>query len=221
MFWTSPQAESRLSIAKAFTSLTIVTLVSGALGLLVAARATFAAALGCFSRIQKFLLLDERADYRTLVTAHCPPKEQPVKDIELNPLSTAAVELRKASFRASDGTVFLKNADLCVKNGSCHIITGPVGSGKSSALKAILGELHLTGGSAHVKEDLSVAYCGQTPWLRNVSILENIVGGAEFGFDAEWYARVISACALDRDFALVPHWEAKAVGTRGLSLSRG
>ncbi|KXX76197.1 Multidrug resistance-associated protein 1, partial [Madurella mycetomatis] len=171
-------------------------------------------------RIQKFLLLDERTDCRTFFNAHYPPKERKGEDIELSSLSVPVVELRQASFRASDGTTLVKDADLCIKDGSCHIITGPAGSGKSSVFNAILGELYLTSGTAKFKRE-SVAYCAQTPWLRNVSVRENIVGGAEFGFDAEWYARVTSACALDRDFASVPHSDEMAVGSGGLSLSGG
>ncbi len=216
VFWTSRQADERLSVAKAFTSLAIVTLVSSPLALLVHVRSTVAASLGCFSRIQKFLLLDGRTDDGTFVRQ----SDHPPGDIELHPYSLPAIELRGASFKAGNGTVLLEEADLCVKGGSCHMVTGPVGSGKSTALKAALGELRLTSGFAKVKGD-SVAYCAQTPWLRNVSIRENVVGGAEFGFDAEWYGKVISACALDRDFAMAPRWDEQAVGSGGLSLSGG
>lgn len=86
------------------------------------------------------------------------------------------VELRQASFRASDSTALVKDADLRINDGSCHIITSPSRSGTSSILNVILGELHLTSGSAKFKKE-SVAYCAQTPWLRNVSVRENIVGG--------------------------------------------
>lgn len=220
VFWTSRNADGRLSIAKAFTSLAIVTLVSSPLALLVAVRSIVAASLGCFSRIQKFLLLDERSDYRNFLTTHYSPNEQPGQGIELSPLSWPMVELRQASFCAADGTVLVRNADVLIQDASCHVVLGPVGSGKSSLFNAILGELRLATGSAKLKMD-SVAYCAQTPWLRNVSIRENIVGDAEFGFDAEWFTRVVTACALDRDFCSLPHGYETTVGSGGLSLSGG
>ena len=67
--------------------------------------------------------------------------------------------------------------------------------------------------------DLEVAFCAQSPWLRNTSIRENIVGISEY--DQAWYSRVVSCCSLDEDFAQFTERDDTMVGSKGVALSGG
>ncbi|KAH7030673.1 ABC transporter [Microdochium trichocladiopsis] len=102
------------------------------------------------------------------------------------------------------------------------VILGPVGCGKSTMLKAILGELSLFKGEVRTSYT-GVAYCGQSPWLPNETVREIITGsddGPE-GFDAARYDEVVSACALRPDFQMWPQGEFTVVGTKGIAMSGG
>jgi ATP-binding cassette subfamily C (CFTR/MRP) protein 1 len=70
-----------------------------------------------------------------------------------------------------------------------------VGSGKSSILAALLGEMNKVKGCVSVCGD--VAYVPQTAWIMNTTLKENILFGRSF--DKNLYDRIIEACALKQD----------------------
>lgn len=126
--------------------------------------------------------------------------------------------------------------DLNVKFeiGHLNIIAGPTGSGKTSLLMALLGEMALVQGKvflpgAFSREDVrpdpetglteTVAYCAQQPWLVNANIKENILFAADF--DETRYKDVIVACALERDLEILDDGDETLVGEKGISLSGG
>ena len=65
----------------------------------------------------------------------------------------------------------------------------------------------------------SVAYCAQQPWIQNATLRDNVLFGRPF--DQEFYARVLSACALDTDLAILTDGDQTEIGERGLNLSGG
>jgi ABC-type multidrug transport system fused ATPase/permease subunit len=111
----------------------------------------------------------------------------------------------------------LKCIDIRVKRGDLIAIIGQVGSGKSSLLQAILGELTLSSGSINISGKIS--YACQEPWVFASSIRQNIVFGRTF--DRKRYNEVIGVCALKRDFQQLPYGDLTLVGERGSSLSGG
>lgn len=84
-------------------------------------------------------------------------------------------------------------------------ITGAVGSGKSTFLLALCGELRVLQGNLLFGSEEStmkgVAYCSQEPWLQQGTVRENITFGSDF-VDS-WYQRVVEACALSTDFEVI------------------
>ena len=72
----------------------------------------------------------------------------------------------------------LSGLDLSVPTGSLVAVVGPVGSGKSSLLNGLLGELILKEGSVRVHG--SVAYCDQRAWILNATIKDNILFGLPY-----------------------------------------
>ncbi|RMY52987.1 hypothetical protein D0863_14088 [Hortaea werneckii] len=124
--------------------------------------------------------------------------------------------------------------DLRFKVGQLNIIIGPTGSGKTSLLMALLGEMSLLEGSVYLpggrsREDLkvdpdtglteSVAYCAQQAWLVNGTIKENIVFASKW--DARRYKNVIVACSLQRDLEILDSGDQTIVGEKGVTLSGG
>ncbi|XP_060873208.1 ATP-binding cassette sub-family C member 4-like isoform X2 [Metopolophium dirhodum] len=111
----------------------------------------------------------------------------------------------------------LENINLTVIPGRLVGVIGPVGSGKSSLLQAILRELPLSGGKITVHG--VVSYASQEPWLFAGSVQQNILFGSTM--DAERYKKVIQVCALKTDLEQFQYGDKTVVGERGISLSGG
>lgn len=111
----------------------------------------------------------------------------------------------------------LKNINIRIESGSLCAIIGPVGSGKSSLLNLLLGELVQQKGTINVNGEIS--YTSQEPWLFASTVRKNILFGQKF--DHKLYSEVIKVCALERDLILLPRGDETIVGERGVSLSGG
>ena len=96
-------------------------------------------------------------------------------------------------------------------------VIGGVGSGKSSLLAALAGDMRKTSGDAVM--GASRAFCPQYAWIQNATARENIVFGKPF--DRKWYRKVIDACALQPDFEMLPNGDQTEIGERGITVSGG
>ncbi|KAJ5153186.1 abc multidrug transporter protein [Penicillium canariense] len=96
-------------------------------------------------------------------------------------------------------------------------IIGTVGSGKSSLLSAVAGEMRRTAGEFTTEGRR--ALCAQVPWIQSTTIRENITFGQEF--DQAKYDAVIDACALQPDLSILPHGSFTEIGEKGINLSGG
>ena len=100
------------------------------------------------------------------------------------------------------------------------LIIGRVGSGKSSLLLSLLSEMHMQRGTVTVpRSQLRIAYTAQVPFLASASLRSNILFGLPY--DADWYHRVLEACALDVDIGRFAAGDNTIVGENGLTLSGG
>uniref|UniRef100_A0A673BQB4 ATP-binding cassette sub-family C member 5 n=1 Tax=Sphaeramia orbicularis TaxID=375764 RepID=A0A673BQB4_9TELE len=111
----------------------------------------------------------------------------------------------------------LHRIDFCVKKGALVGICGGVGSGKSSLLAALLGQMTLLEG--RVAAGGGFAYVSQQAWILNHSLKENILFGNEY--DREKYCTVLEACCLLPDLAELPFGDMTEIGERGANLSGG
>lgn len=111
----------------------------------------------------------------------------------------------------------LHNITMHAPSGSLTCIVGTVGSGKSSLLNALLGEMRKTSGSILVRGRIS--YAPQTPFLLHATVRENILFGQPF--DEDRYTRTIEACALQADFDVLLAGDMTVIGERGINLSGG
>ena len=104
-----------------------------------------------------------------------------------------------------------------MSNGIRVAICGTVGSGKSSLLSSILGEIPKISGT--VKLCGTKAYVAQSPWIQSGKIEDNILFGREM--DRERYERVLEACSLKKDLEILPFGDQTVIGERGINLSVG
>ncbi|KAE8988741.1 ABC transporter C family member 3, partial [Phytophthora fragariae] len=111
----------------------------------------------------------------------------------------------------------LHGLNIEIERGSLVMIVGKVGSGKSSLVNAILGEMPRTSGMLDISG--RVAYVSQDTWIRNATLRDNIL--FEQDYDAELYARVLDASQLAMDLKALPNGDATEIGERGINLSGG
>lgn len=127
----------------------------------------------------------------------------------------------------------LKDLDINFKIGKLNVVIGPTGSGKTSLLLALLGEMQLLSGrivvpSLDARHEMlidsdgmtnSIAYCSQSAWLLNDTVRNNILFYSPYNEDR--YKEVIIACGLKRDFELFDAGDQTEIGEKGITLSGG
>ncbi|VDC01967.1 unnamed protein product [Peniophora sp. CBMAI 1063] len=116
------------------------------------------------------------------------------------------------------------DGELAFARGAVNLVVGPTGSGKTSLLMALLGEMHhspsATPGSwVNLPRDGGVAYAAQESWVLNETIKDNILFGASY--DEERYNKVLYQCGLLPDLELFEAGDSTEVGEKGLTLSGG
>lgn len=121
------------------------------------------------------------------------------------------------SMDATAGEAALEVTDLSIQTGELVAIVGMVGSGKSSLLAALLGEMPAVSGHSLLRGQ--VGYTAQTPWIQNMTLRDNILFGRSL--DPELYQAVLEASCLTLDIALLPSADDTEIGERGINLSGG
>lgn len=228
-----------LDITKAFTVLSIITLTTGPAEYLISAVPATASCLGSYDRVQEFLRTPPQEDKRiglerTEDLSFHETKGPSCSIIQKNGSKEGdiasllqdswALLVRNVTVRPVSGArPVIKNISFSVRKGSVLMIVGPVGAGKTTLVKAIMGELRCDRGDIYISPT-RISYCSQSPWLSNCTIRQNICGeGGDFSQpkDMEWYHTVIQACALEADIARFPNGDKTMVGSKGVILSGG
>ncbi|KAI8613164.1 ABC transporter type 1, transmembrane domain-containing protein [Chytriomyces sp. MP71] len=104
------------------------------------------------------------------------------------------------------------------------VVVGSTGSGKSSLLLSLLGELKRVRGFGFLPDPrmnpgAMVAYVAQTAFLLNATIRDNILFGN--AYDEARYNAVIEACALVRDLEILEGGDLTEIGEKGINMSGG
>ncbi|XP_042375801.1 ABC transporter C family MRP4-like [Zingiber officinale] len=156
-------------------------------------------------RISGFLQEEELRDDATIVVPRC--------------FTNNVVEIKDGEFSwdPSFATPTLFGIQLQVEKGMRIAVCGVVGSGKSSFLSCILGEIPKTSGEVRISG--SAAYVPQSAWIQSGNIEENILFGSPM--DKPRYKSVIHACCLKKDLELLSHGDQTIIGDRGINLSGG
>ncbi|KAL5077920.1 hypothetical protein RYX36_016904 [Vicia faba] len=133
--------------------------------------------------------------------------------------SDLAIEVVDGNFTwdLCSSNAVLKNINLKVFHGMKVAICGSVGSGKSSLLSCILGEVPKMSGILKVCG--TKAYVSQSPWIQSSKIEDNILFGKDM--KRERYEKVLEACCLKKDLEILSFGDQTIIGEKGINLSGG
>jgi ATP-binding cassette subfamily C (CFTR/MRP) protein 1 len=155
-----------------------------------------------------------------------PAKKKPTKAEKKDKRANALPEKNPSSPTSSgivepldgDLTPFqMKDISLAIGRKELIAVIGGVGSGKSSFLAALAGDMRKTRGDVMI--GASRAFCPQYAWIQNATVRENIIFGKDFKQD--WYNTVVDACALRPDLDMLPNGDMTEIGERGITVSGG
>lgn len=130
-----------------------------------------------------------------------------------------AIEIKDGDFSwdPTSNRLTLRGINLQIRKGMKIAVCGSVGSGKSSLLSSILGEIPKLSGT--VKVSGTIAYVPQSPWIQSGKIEDNILFGNKM--NKTRYEGVLEACVLKKDLELFSHGDQTEIGERGINLSGG
>ncbi|CVL05811.1 YCF1-Vacuolar `full-size` ABC transporter responsible for vacuolar sequestration of glutathione-S-conjugates [Fusarium proliferatum] len=97
------------------------------------------------------------------------------------------------------------------------VISGPLGSGKSTFLRSLIGDVRQL--DSNIKISGTIAYCPQVPVLIHGTVRDNILFGLPY--DPSFYQRVIDATALSIDLPRLAHGDQTRLDGTGAALSGG
>ena len=141
-------------------------------------------------------------------------KSTPVPGGELELLAQNSEEQQQGGIGINRSIHTIIDANFKVKKGELVAIVGSVGSGKSSVLSALLGEMTRTQGSIRLSG--TTAYCDQKPWIINTTLKENILFG--YAYDEAMFNLAIEASALKSDLEILPDGIMTEIGEKGINL---
>lgn len=168
-----------LDATRLFSALSLIVLMAQPLFFMFEAILDISAALGAFERIQTFLAQESRLNPCEMHSdSHERAYPQRRTDsIELqslrdnvSPLSAShdmnglAIEVSNASISWSEKHPLLRDLTFTVDRSQLVLLLGPVASGKTTLLKALLGEVRYVTGTIKLHAR-SLAWCEQSPWL--------------------------------------------------------
>ncbi|KAJ1970399.1 hypothetical protein H4R34_006068, partial [Dimargaris verticillata] len=111
----------------------------------------------------------------------------------------------------------LSEVNITCRKGELVAVVGRVGSGKSSLISAILGDMTKQDGAVTIRGH--VAYVAQQPWIMNATLRDNILFGHRY--DPQFYQETIRACALQPDIDMLTDGDLTEIGEKGINLSGG
>ena len=187
---------------KAFVSLSLFSIIRAPLGLLPMLLTNGVQSYVSMTRVNKYLNTDEQ-------------DERAVKKL---PDEECSVRIRNGTFTWSpESPATLKNINLNVTRGKLIVIVGTVGSGKSSILSAILGDMDKLQG--HINVDGRLAYVPQQAWIQNQTVRKNITFASSY--DEQKYKKILRSCCLEADMKILEAGDRTEIGERGINLSGG
>ncbi|XP_029376380.1 ATP-binding cassette sub-family C member 2 isoform X2 [Echeneis naucrates] len=195
-------SENVLTAEKAFTSISLFNILRFPLAMLPMLIAAIVQTTVSRKRLEKFLGGD---DLENDLVQH-------------DPSFNTAISIRDGSFAwEREAEPLLKDLTLDIKPGRLVAVVGAVGSGKSSLISALLGEMHSSKGLINIQG--SLAFVPQQAWIQNATLRDNILFGSLH--EERRLQEVIQACALAPDLELLAAGDLTEIGEKGINLSGG
>ncbi|KAJ5200204.1 hypothetical protein N7472_005408 [Penicillium cf. griseofulvum] len=212
----------KLDSTTIFTSLSFLNLLTSPMLQLFQSIPDIVSGLACLGRIQTFLEHEPRHDFRQVFDHPRQDQEKTPTDLEvvIESRPEICIIIKDANLGWKAGKFVLKNVSAQIPTSSLTMVIGPVGSGKSTFCKGILGEIPFCEGSVKISTHFRhVGFCDETAFLWNGTIRDNIIGFSIF--DRELYDQVIESTALSVDLATLPQGDRTNIGSNGIALSGG
>ncbi|KAI9725099.1 MAG: hypothetical protein M1828_003440 [Chrysothrix sp. TS-e1954] len=217
-----------LTQGTAFAALALFQLLNKPTVLIIDAIEHAQTVIECFARMQEYLTRTEQKSYRTrtLDQEEVHNTNGVGDSVQLGqlmlttreaPLIVAAMHRLTLRYSSEQKPV-LRDVSLEIRRSLITMVVGPVGCGKSSLLKLLLGEAPPPDERFWTNFS-KAAYCAQQPWVSKATVRENIVGMSSW--DEAWYLQVLRACALVSDINGFPKGDQTEAGMHGSSLSGG
>uniref|UniRef100_A0A7E4W8A1 ABC-type glutathione-S-conjugate transporter n=1 Tax=Panagrellus redivivus TaxID=6233 RepID=A0A7E4W8A1_PANRE len=162
-------------------------------------------------RLKEFLVADELDEHSIDDTP------QIVENYDVIDVTDAYFSWNTSNNSVSLDAANLHAITLRISRGALIGVVGRVGSGKSSLLAGLLGEMEKLHGNIAARGRL--AYVPQQSWIQNMTLRNNILFGRNF--DKALYEHVIFACCLGPDIAILPYGDLTEIGEKGINLSGG
>lgn len=234
----------KISAARVFPALSLFGMLVDPLIALPQLLSAFVIAMTSWGRIYVFLLAGEKTStsdslasgimninrYAITITggafswpsaeaaaAPAPVKREKVIDDDADSIDLEKGADNEESEEASGPLPFLRDVNISIKRGSLTAVVGNVGSGKSSLLSAIIGEMMRVSGEVNCNGN--VAYCAQQAWIQTSTIQENILFGRPLNI--QQLQKAIQTTSFDTDLEGFPHGLATQMSEKGNNLSGG
>lgn len=201
-----------LDTKTAFPTIAVLALVTHSANMVMTIIPQAIAAYASFDRIEDYIKSQKAP------TISCSPRPQQLDEgVEVS-IRDLTVNWTPESNNNSNPT--LEDINLELSWSQVVACLGPVGAGKSTLARAILGEVPVSQGTVEYRTE-RIAYYSQTLWLPNKTIKQGICGAmaSYAGVGDEWYRTVIRECCLGQDLAVLPDGDETAVGVDGMNLS--
>ncbi|KAJ5266884.1 hypothetical protein N7478_009692 [Penicillium angulare] len=221
--------DSSLLASRAFTSLSLISILTSRLVSFIQSLPQFARCLGCLDRIDVYLLesyqdveANAQSNKRTLSPSAKAIMDQASDQSMLmkRPRSSDDVSPSTGNFdnlwTAKSDYIF-QILNVTIKKGFT-VIFGPSGSGKTTLLERMLNN-NPTEGILGMSTS-AVAYCAEVPWIINDTIRHNIIG-PNGHYEETWYKSCLSMTALITDLEGLPTGDLYLAGNNGIALSEG
>lgn len=235
VFWKT----DTLLPAQAFTSLSLIGLLTTPVVVVIQLLPMVVQSVACFDRIQEFCNYGsgfQAGRDQDISGTQVSQASHGDTDVDMTNLPHAhaddsgrlsqrtVISFQGESFGWKQDTPTLHDLNVDIQQGALTVIVGPVGSGKSTFLSAVLGDLVTTSATIHHSvarghQPGAMAYCSQSTWLENGTIKDNILSVSPL--EPKWYDTVKSACGLDTDLEALENGDNTLVGSKGVNLSGG